>query len=163
MAQANQVLVDALRESARRLREGNRYAWGNHGACNCGNLLQVVTDLDEKEILRYAHTGIGEWTEMSQQQEFCKISGAPVEMLLSKLEEIGLTPSDVHNIEYLEDKHVLQRLEGGFRWLSRNVREDVIEYFEAFADMLEDKLIMQMEIRYEDIFVEEEELVIVSC
>ncbi|MBL7707880.1 MAG: hypothetical protein JNJ86_02360, partial [Chitinophagaceae bacterium] len=28
-----------------------------------------------------------------------------------------------------------------FRWLKRNVRENVILYFEAFADMLEEKLL----------------------
>jgi hypothetical protein len=150
MALANQQLIDALRETALRLSKGNHYAWGNHGACNCGNLLQVITQLDEKEILRYAHSGIGEWTELSQ--EYCKTSGAPIEMLLSSLENIGLTPSDIHNIEYLEDKDVLKRLPGGFRWLSRNVREDVIVYFEAFADLLEEKLILSMELDYADLF-----------
>jgi hypothetical protein len=149
MALANQPLIDALRETAKRLREGAPYSWGNHGTCNCGNLLQVITELDAKEILRYAHTANGEWTELAVAH--CEVTGAPVEMLISKLQEYGLTPSDIHCIEYLEDKQVLQRLEGGFRWLSRNVREDVIAYFETFADMLEEKLIMSMELKIEDI------------
>jgi len=53
---------------------------------------------------------------------------------------LGLTPTDIHNIEYLEDREVLNRLPGGFRWLKRNLREDVIAYFETMAAMLEEKL-----------------------
>ncbi len=60
--------------------------------------------------------------------------------MISSLQDIGLTPTDIHNIEYLEDKEVLQRLPGGFKWLKRNVREDVIVYFETFAGLLEEKL-----------------------
>ena len=73
MAYPNLKLIHSLRETASRLREGVYYAWGNHGACNCGNLL------------------------------------------------LGYLP-------------------GGFRWLKRNVREDVILYFETFAKLLEEKL-----------------------
>lgn len=138
MAYPNTKLIEALRNTALRLREGAPYAWGNHGACNCGNLLQVVTKFSKEDILRFAHAGIGEWTELSV--EYCGITGAPVDMLISGLQDIGLTPTDIHNIEYLEDKEVLQRLPGGFRWLQHNVREDVILYFETFAGMLEEKL-----------------------
>jgi hypothetical protein len=138
MAQANIPLIEALRETAARLRNGAHYAWGNHGACNCGNLTQVVTKLSKEEILAYAHTGIGEWTELAE--DYCGITNAPAGLLITKLQEIGLTPSDIHNLEYLEDKSVLQRLPGGFRWLQRNVREDVIVYFETFADLLEEQL-----------------------
>ena len=51
MAKPSIELVQALRETARRLQNGAHYVWGHHGACNCGNLLQVITSLDEKEIL----------------------------------------------------------------------------------------------------------------
>ncbi len=135
MAKASSELIQAFRETARRLRNGAAYSWGHHGACNCGNLLQVLTPLTEKEILTYAHTGTGEWTELAQ--EFCPTSGAPVDLLISRLEQAGLTPTDIHHIEYLSDKAVLEQLPGGFRWLKRNVREDVILYFEAYASLLE--------------------------
>ncbi|MGB5027643.1 MAG: hypothetical protein WBO38_04010 [Chitinophagaceae bacterium] len=142
-------LINALRETATRLRNGAHYAWGHHGACNCGNLLQVLTPLSEKEILSYAHTGAGEWTELAE--EYCSSSNAPVNLVLSKLEQAGLTPTDIHHIEFLTDKAVLNFLPGGFRWLKRNVREDVILYFEAFANLLEEKLIQSVDIRIEDI------------
>lgn len=139
MAHPSIELINAFRKTAERLHNGAHYAWGHHGACNCGNLLQVITPLTEAEILHYAHLGNGEWTELAE--EFCGVSNAPVSLVISKLEQAGLTPTDIHHIEYLSDKQVLQYLPGGFRWLKRNVREDVILYFEAFADMLEEKLL----------------------
>ena len=147
MATANIELIGALRETAIRLKNGVHYAWGNHGACNCGNLLQVITHLTKEEILQYAHSGIGEWTELAE--DYCGITDVPVSLLIFKLQQLGLTPTDIHNLEYLEDKDVLKRLTGGFRWLSRNMREDVIIYFETFADWLEEKLLQQIKIPYE--------------
>lgn len=142
MAYPSLALIGALRETAKRLEDGAHYAWGNHGSCNCGNLLQVITDLSKEEILTYAHTGIGEWTELAE--EYCGVTNAPVSLLLKKLQETGLTPTDIHNLEYLEDKTVLQALPGGFRWLKRNKREDVILYFRTYADVLEEQLIEQI-------------------
>ena len=76
MAQANLPLINALRETARRLRQGAAYSWGHHGACNCGNLLQVVSNFTKEEIVTYAHTGIGEWTEIAE--ESCPVTDAPL-------------------------------------------------------------------------------------
>jgi hypothetical protein len=147
MAQPNIELIAALRETAKRLQNGAPYAWGNHGTCNCGNLLQVVTNLSKDDILSYAQTGIGEWTELAE--EYCVVSNAPVAMLITKLLETGLTPTDIHNIEYLQDRDVLDRLPGGFRWLKRNQREDVVVYLDTFATLLEDKLLQQVQVPYE--------------
>jgi hypothetical protein len=141
MANANSFLINALRQTARRLASGSEYAWGNHGSCNCGNLLQVITALNRTEILRLAHTGIGEWTELAE--DYCNVSNLPADQLISHLIEAGLTPSDIHNIEYLEDREVLDRLPGGFRWLKRNVRADVILYLDVMASLLEEKLIAE--------------------
>ena len=141
MATPNTTLIHALRETASRLRNGATYAWGNHGACNCGNLLQVITPLSRQEIMQHAQTGIGEWTELAE--EYCGVTNAPVDLMVGKLQETGLTPSDIHNLEYLDNREVLERLPGGFRWLKKNVREDVILYFETYADMLEEKLLVQ--------------------
>lgn len=139
MAYPNIELIAALRETASRLKNGAPYAWGNHGSCNCGNLLQVITDLSKEEILTYAHSGIGEWTELAT--DYCGVTNAPVSLLLKKLQDTGLTPTDIHHLEYLDDRQVLNVLPGGFRWLKRNQREDVIVYFETFAQLLEDQLI----------------------
>src|SRR3954463_4455508 len=147
MAKSNLELIEAIRSTADRLKNGAYYAWGNHGACNCGNLVQTLTSLSKEEILLYAQSGIGEWTELAE--EYCKETNAPVNLLIQKLEMIGLTPTDIHNLEYLRDKEVLNALPGGFRWLKRNVREDVVNYFETFANVLEEKLLKSVEIPYE--------------
>jgi hypothetical protein len=138
MAFASHKLINALKETADRLKNGNHYAWGNHGSCNCGNLLQVLTPFDSKDILQIAQTGIGEWTELAE--ETCSITSIPISNLLGVLQQAGLTPVDIHNIEYLEDKAVLKALPCGFRWLRRNLREDVILYLETFASILEVEL-----------------------
>lgn len=147
MAKPSVELVEALRETARRLNSGAHYAWGHHGACNCGHLLQVITRLNEADILTQAHTGTGEWTEITA--ESCSVTGAPVSFLLSRLEASGLTPTDIHNIEYLDNKEVLQYLPGGFRWLKKNIRQDVIDYLEAFACLLEEKLLQEIHTKRE--------------
>jgi len=144
MAHPNIALINALREAAQNLRSGAHYAWGHHGSCNCGHLLQVTTQLSKEEIIRHAQTVYGEWTEIAE--EYCRVSNAPAYLLVSELEKLGLTLTDIHNLEYLEDKTVLQNLPGGFRWLKKNVREDVIAYFETFAAMLEEKLVESIEL-----------------
>lgn len=144
MAHPNIQLVNALREAAINLRNGADYAWGNHGSCNCGHVLQVVTKLNKKEILEHAQTSYGEWTEIAE--EYCGITNAPAYLLISKLEKIGLTPTDIHNLEYLQDRKILENLPGGFRWLKRNVREDVIVYFETMAEMLEEELLKKIQL-----------------
>lgn len=138
MAHPNHRLIEALRIAAQRLRNGAYYAWGHHGGCNCGNLLQVITNLTKEEILTYAHSGTGEWSEIAD--AYCMLTGTPAYLMISKLEALGLTATDIHNLEYLEDKEVLNNLPGGFRWLKRNLREDVISYFESLADLLSVKL-----------------------
>lgn len=149
MAKPTIELIDALRETANRLQNGSHYAWGHHGACNCGNLVQVVTNFTQGEILRYSHQGIGEWTELAQ--EFCPVTNAPIDLIISKLVAIGLTPSDIHHIEYLTDREVLNNLTGGFRWLQRNKREDAIAYFESFANLLEEKYLQHININLDEL------------
>ncbi len=139
MAYPNEELISSLRKAAQRLREGAHYAWGDHGSCNCGHLLQVVTRKSRSEILTAAQAGIGEWTELAT--EYCGVTNEPVDELLGHLQQLGLTPSDIHHLEYLEDREVLEQLPGGFRWLRKNQRDDVIMYFETMASLLEDRMV----------------------
>jgi hypothetical protein len=138
MALANQNLITALRKAAINLENGNHYEWGHHGSCNCGNLLQASTDMSKTEIFQLAQSGNGEYSELAE--DYCGIIDAPFQYLISKLQDLGLNHVDVHNIEYLSDSRVLQRLEGGFKYLNKNQREDVIQYFNAFAALLKEQL-----------------------
>lgn len=154
MAHPNLTLIGALRQAAQNLRRGAPYAWGHHGSCNCGHLLQVVTNLSKEEILRYAQTGLGEWTEIAE--EACSLTDAPASLMIAKLEAMGLTPSDIHQLEYLNNKEVLNRLPGGFRWLQKNLREDAIIYFETYAQLLEDRLLEKIPIPVQELVSETE-------
>jgi hypothetical protein len=149
MAHPTTALIDALRLTAANLKSGAYHSWGHHGACNCGNLVQSVTKFSKEEVLRYAHTGSGEWTELAQ--DFCPITNAPLTLIFNQLEQIGLTPTDIHHIEYLSNREVLENLPGGFRWLKRNKKEDAIIYFETFANMLEEKLLQGINININSI------------
>ncbi|RYZ30208.1 MAG: hypothetical protein EOO10_03650 [Chitinophagaceae bacterium] len=144
MAHPNITLINTLREAANNLRNGAPYAWGHHGSCNCGHVLQVITQLSKQEIVRHAQTVHGEWSEIAE--DYCGVTNAPAYLLVSKLERLGLTPTDIHNLEYLEDRKVLNNLPGGFRWLKKNVREDVIVYFETMASMLEEQLLNSIQL-----------------
>ena len=141
MAHPNKILISALRSTADRLRAGVYYAWGHHGGCNCGNLLQVITRLSKEEILQHAHQAHGEWTELAE--EYCETTNSPISGMISALRGIGLTNTDIHNLEWLEDREVLEHLPGGFRWLRKNLREDTIIYFETFASLLESRLSLE--------------------
>ena len=139
MAYPNLTLIKVLRQAADNLRNGADYAWGHHGSCNCGHILQVVTHLTKQQILQHAQSVHGEWSEISE--DYCGITNTPAYLLISKLEKLGLTPTDVHHLEYLDDREVLEILPGGFRWLHRNVREDVVLYFETFARLMNLKIV----------------------
>ena len=141
MAYPGKTLVNVLNETARRLENGAEYAWGNHGACNCGNLLQVACSITKNDIMKLAQTGTGEWTEIAD--EYCGTTNLALDQLVAQLMDLGLTPTDIHNIEYLEDKEVLKLLPGGFRWLQRNLREDVIIYLRTFARLLTKQIEMR--------------------
>jgi hypothetical protein len=94
--------------------------------------------LSKEEILQYAQEAHGEWTELAV--EYCETTNTPLSKIISELLSVGLTNTDIHNLEWLEDREVLERLPGGFRWLRKNLREDTILYFETFADLLESRL-----------------------
>jgi hypothetical protein len=73
----------------------------------------------------------------------------PINAIIAQLQQIGLTPTDIHQLEYLSSRNVLESLPGGFRYLKRNKRADAIEYFEQFANLLEEELIGSMSINVE--------------
>lgn len=155
MATPSQTLIDALRDAAHRLQNGAMYAWGHHGCCNCGHVLQSITGQTPEAILQTAHTGVGEWTQIAE--EYCGTTNLQAYQLMHRLEQAGLSPTDIHHIEYLNDRAVLEKLPGGFRWLRRNEKSDVIVYLNTFADILEDQLAWQMDFPSHlfDLYVEE--------
>ena len=150
MARPTLELVTALRTTAARLAAGSQYKWSDFAQCNCGNLVQSVTPLSPREIYEAAFQRRGDWGE--QAREFCPSSGYPIDFVLARLFELGLTPEDVGHLERLSDDRVLRAVEArgsareqdlGVRALRYTRREDVVLYMNAWADLLEQQLLVE--------------------
>jgi hypothetical protein len=145
MAKANIQLIEALRKTAKKLQNGNPYQWGNMGSCNCGNLAQELTDFTKDQIHEYAlMSRSGDWSE--QTAAYCPTSKLPLDWVIDAMLEFGLSRTDLQHLEKLSDKQVLSRFPLESRYLRHNQREDVIKYFLAWADMLEEELLESIEI-----------------
>ncbi|EDM75087.1 hypothetical protein PPSIR1_00335 [Plesiocystis pacifica SIR-1] len=140
MAYANTRLIQALRTTAARMREGAPYQWGHHGQCNCGQLAQTITQRGHREIHEAAMSRGGEWRDRAR--DYCPTSGLPIDGIVRELLAYGLSPSDLADLEYLGDDRVYARVvrEGGPRELRRNERDHVVLYIETWATMLEEQL-----------------------
>ncbi len=138
MAYANVQLIEALRQTAARLRAGTQYQWGHLGMCNCGQLAQTLTGSDRDQIHRAALTLGGEWED--RVREYCPTSGHSIDAIIRTMLGHGLTTGDLADLEDLSDDRVLRRLPSGRRWLERNDRDDVVEYLETWATLLEEQL-----------------------
>ena len=139
MNEGKSELIGALRQTAERLAGGARYEWGHMGRCNCGHLVQTLTDMSDVEIVRSIDHQLNEWTEHAH--DYCAGTGKAVDDLFRTLESVGFGHKDVMRLEYLSDPRVLERLPGDKRYLRRNDVDDVTLYMETMADVLEAELV----------------------
>jgi len=135
MPDTNPNLISALRETAEKLAGGARYEWGHMGRCNCGHLVQTLTDMTDIEIAQSVEYQLDEWTEHAK--DYCAGSGTKVQDLFDTLQKFGLTPDDVRHLEHLSDKRILNRI-GRRDLLRKNDVEDVTLYMYTMADILEE-------------------------
>ncbi|MGH7856672.1 MAG: hypothetical protein ACREQY_05020 [Candidatus Binatia bacterium] len=132
------LLARALRVTAGRLAAGADYRWTHLGMCNCGQLAQTVTGLSREEIRRMALEKPGEWAD--QAVDYCPESGYPIDHVIGKMLELGLTREDIGHLEKLSCPKVLRRLPVAERLLDHRDRDHVVRYMTAWAEMLEDEL-----------------------
>lgn len=135
MTNTKSDLAKALRETADRLSDGARYEWGHMGRCNCGHLVQTLTDMTDVEIAESVDYQLNEWTEHAK--DYCDGSGAKVQDLFDTLKKFGLSPNDMRHLEHLSDKRILDRITDRPS-LRRNAVEDVTLYMSTMADLLEE-------------------------
>ena len=139
MANSNPKLITALRETAQRLSGGAKYEWGHMGRCNCGHLVQTITQKSDYEIVKTIDFQLDEWSEYAN--DYCPGTGQKVEDLFTALQNVGFSRRDVIHLENLSDKRVLRRLSNGSpRYLRRNNIEHVTLYMHTMANLLEEEL-----------------------
>jgi len=136
------LLISALRVTASNMQSGAPYQWGHMGSCNCGNLAQVLTNYTKAEIHAFALISReGDWSE--QTNEYCPTSNLPINKIIDILLTKGLTVQDLKNLEYLRDEKVLNHPSLRNNSLNHNKRNDVILYLLAWADLLEEELLVE--------------------
>lgn len=141
MAKASRFLIEALERTAARLSTPEvAYQWGHMGLCNCGHLAQEVTHYSKAEIHAYAmQTRLGDWAD--QVSAFCPGSGMPMDLVIESMLRAGFSASDLKHLERLADPQVLALVDWERRQtLRHNVREDVICYLQAWAELLRGQL-----------------------
>jgi hypothetical protein len=138
MAKPNPTLIAAIEKTILNLSKGAPYQWGHMGACNCGNLAQELTNLTKGEIHAYAMQRHGDWSE--QILEFCPTSGYPMDLMIQKMLEAGLTLEDLKHLERLSDPEILEKMSKERRdKISKNSKDDLIFYLQNWAKLLRDK------------------------
>lgn len=70
----------------------------------------------------------------------CPVTGTPLDMVFDELESIGLVISDFQHLERLSDPTVRRRLGTNAVEYPHHVRENVVDYLRAWADLLEERL-----------------------
>ena len=129
-------LIDALRATSDRLEHPDvEYQWGHMGQCNAGHLIQTITGMSSHEIVKSVDYMLDEWSEHAH--DYCSNTGCKVDDIFITIERLGMTHKDIVHLENLSDRKILENLEGGFRYLKRNLKQDVIAYMRSFANLLE--------------------------
>jgi hypothetical protein len=139
MAKASIEILEALRNSARKIKDSLAYEWGHMGACNCGFLAQEVTKLTKAEIHRRALERHGDWTE--HLNDYCPINGLPFDDVISELLAFGFDSDDLKHLEKLSDPTILRTIPFEARNLQHNNKHDVVTYLTAWIKLLEGELI----------------------
>ena len=114
------------------------------GGCNCGNLAQELTKFNKDQIHRYAMQRHGDWNE--QAEDYCSTSSMPIDLLINEMLNAGLQLEDLKHLERLDDRQVLVRFPIEKRFLKHNLREDVVAYMNAWAELLEEQLLEKIQL-----------------
>jgi hypothetical protein len=142
MAKSNPRLIEAIEKTILKLSNGAAYQWGHMGACNCGNLAQELTHFSKAEIHQYAMQKHGDWHE--QVLDYCPTSGFPIDLMISKMLDSGLTLEDLSNLERLSDQTILSQIPKEKREkINKNSREDVIFYMQTWSKILRENWIRE--------------------
>ena len=142
MKAENLKMITALCETARRLENGADYDWSHQG--NCNHLVQTVTKLSKAEIHAKALEKAGDWGE--KVIDYCPTSNYPIDHIITTMLEMGFTRDDLYRLERLSSPEILNKISDERKPLQHNRCEDVIVYMHSWADLLEEKLLDEIEL-----------------
>ena len=101
--------------------------------------------VSKAEIHTWAlQTREGDWSE--QTAEYCANSDLPLDLMVTKLLEKGLSTSDLQHLEKLSDPTILAHLPLGEKYLNFNHKSDVVKYLKAWCELLENQLLEDISI-----------------
>lgn len=136
MARATPILIEKLREAAANIENAGDYNWGHIGRCNCGHLVQCLTDFSAKEIFAMARKNyVDEWTEFAN--DYCPNDGTSVDQLMDVLIAHGFELKDIHHLEYLSNPRVLNAIPGSPKYLEKGKPRNAALYMRTWASLLE--------------------------
>lgn len=165
MALASTRLVSVLRQTAVRLTDASvTYRWSSFAHCNCGHVAQSITRLSPEEIQARGMRREGDWGAQAHELPFprpdygsrpaldegawepedvgaCRATGEHLDSILDAMLELGLDPQDIAHLERLSDPEVRRHLGTNTEHFAHHVRENVIAYLVAWADLLEARLL----------------------
>ncbi len=144
MAKIDVSVIQALRQTADAILNGSAYQWGHMGACNCGNLAQIITNRKKAEIHSRAIYGNGDWTE--QLRDYCPKSGLPMDVVIDELVDFGFSTNDLAHLEKLSDPKITALISN--KKLKYNHRDDVVLYLRTWATLLEEKMLNTISIEH---------------
>jgi hypothetical protein len=144
MAKASLEIIEILRRTASRIETSADYQWGHMGSCNCGFLVQEVTNLKKEEIHARALQRFGDWNE--QLNDYCPSSGLPMDDLIRSIIDAGFDMDDLKHLEKLSDPAILRHFPAGENTLRFNVRSDVVKYLRAWAHLKEQEIVREVEL-----------------
>jgi hypothetical protein len=145
MATTTVEVLTALRNTARNLSKTTHYQWGHMGSCNCGFLAQEISHLRKDEIHARAMQKSGDWCE--QLNDYCPSSGLLMDNLISNMLTFGFDSADLKHLERLSDPEILRAFPTTNRNLKHHVKHDVIQYLNAWADLIEQSILARITLR----------------
>lgn len=132
------TLAENLRVTAARLTSTNAYKWTHQGRCNCGFLAQTLTGHSAARIHQLAVQSEGEWVDHAS--AYCENSGLPIDQVIQEMLSFGLTVDDLADLEHLRSTEVLRWMPTGQKQPDYRRKEDVIAYFDTWAQVLDAKV-----------------------
>jgi len=117
---------------------------GTHGKLYCGNLAQVITNLDKAEIHKSAMRKHGDWND--QLIDYCPTSGLPIDHIIDEMLAFGFSTADLAHLEKLSDPKILRSLPADKKYLKHNLKSDVLIYLKTWGNILEEELISKISI-----------------